>query len=91
MSVAPFKDNDVEQFGDFVGVQEMNVGEFSNEPDFDDNPFGFFGINFGEFGEAPSLEADPQGGSTEAGLSVTDLSSGGNNLRCRSIMAPGGT
>ena len=54
MSVAPFKDNDVERFGDFVGVQEMNVGEFSDEPDFDDNPFGFFRINFGEFGTIPA-------------------------------------
>ena len=40
----------------------MNLCELSDEPDFDDNPFGFFRINFGEFGKASSLEADPQAG-----------------------------
>ena len=71
--VAPSNDNDVERFEDFVGVQEMNVGTFTDEPDFDDNPFGFFGINFGEFGKTSSLKAGPQGRSTETGVSLTNV------------------
>ena len=50
-SVAPSDDNDVKKFVDFVGVQELNVGESKDEPKFEDDSFGFFGINFGEFGE----------------------------------------
>ena len=34
----------------------MNVGESSDEPNFDANPFGFFGTNFGEFGKDPCLK-----------------------------------
>ena len=56
----------------------MNVGKSDDEPNFDDNPFGFFGINFGKFGKDPSLEAGPKGKSTSVGVSLTDVSSGGN-------------
>ena len=76
-SDAPSEDNDVERFEEFVGVQEMNVGELDDEPNFEDNPFGFLGINSGEFGEIQS-QADPQGESTETGVSLTNVSSGGN-------------
>ena len=50
-AVEPPEDNDVERFQDFVGEQHMNVGGFElvDEPDYDTNPFGFFGINFGEY------------------------------------------
>ena len=76
-SVKPPEDNDVERFEDFVGEQHMNVGKFElvDEPDYDANPFGFFGINFGEFGEESPPEADPQGGSTQTGVSLTDVNS----------------
>ena len=50
-SVAPSDNNDVEKFVDFVGVQELNVGESEDEPNFEDDLFGFFGINFGEVGK----------------------------------------
>ena len=78
-AVEPPEDNDVERFQDFVGEQHMNIGEFElvDEPDYDANPFGFFGINFGEFGEESPPEADPQGGSTQTGVSPTDV-----NLTC---------
>ena len=46
----PSDDNDVEKFVDFVGVQELNVGESEDEPNYEVESFGFFGINFGEFG-----------------------------------------
>ena len=36
-SDAPSDNNDVEKFVDFVGVQELNVGESDNEPNFEDN------------------------------------------------------
>ena len=49
-SDAPSDDNDVEKFMDFVGMQELNVGESDNEPRFEDNSFGFIIINFGEVG-----------------------------------------
>ena len=62
----------------------MNVGkrvvEPVVEPNFDDNPFGFFGINFGEFGKDPSIEADPEGKSTSVGVAMTGVSSGGKRL-----------
>ena len=50
-SAVPSDDNDVEKFVDFVGVQELNVGESDEKPNFEDDSFGFFGINFGEVGE----------------------------------------
>ena len=76
-AVKPPKDNDVERFKDFVGEQHMNVGEFElvDEPDFDTNPSEFFAINFGEFGKALPPKAGPQGGSTETGVSLTDVNS----------------
>ena len=36
-SVTPSDDNDVEKFVDFVGVQELNVGESEDEPNFEDD------------------------------------------------------
>ena len=62
-AVKPPKDNDVERFQDFVGEQHMNVGKFElvDEPDYDANPFGFFGMNFGKFGE----KLPPRGGSSK--------------------------
>ena len=36
-SVAPSDNNDVEKFMDFVGVQELNVGESDDEPNFEDD------------------------------------------------------
>ena len=53
----------------------MNVGKLANEPDFDANLFGFFGINFGKSGKASPPEADPQGGSTQTGVSLIDVNS----------------
>ena len=81
-SEAPSEDHDVEDFKDFVGVQEMNVGETvvepAVEPNFKDNPFGFFGINFGKFGKDASIKAGTEGKSTSVGVALTDVSSGGN-------------
>ena len=47
------EDNDVDRFGDFVGEQHMNVGKYElvDEPDYEANPFGFYRINFVEFGD----------------------------------------
>ena len=53
----PPKNHDVEDIKDFLGGQEMNesrtaverVVEPAVELNFDNNPFGFFGINFGEY------------------------------------------
>ena len=36
-SDAPSDNNDVEKFVDFVGVQELNVGDSDDEPNFEDN------------------------------------------------------
>ena len=44
-------ENDFEKFVDFVGVQELNLGKSDNEPNFEDDSFGFFCINFGEVGK----------------------------------------
>ena len=53
----------------------MNVGktvaESAVEPNFEDNPFGFFGINSGKFGKDPSIKADPEGKSTSVGVAMT--------------------
>ena len=58
-SDAPSDGNDVEKFVDFVGVQELNVGESDDNPKFEDNSFGFVGINFGEVGEILTPKASP--------------------------------
>ena len=50
-SNAPSDNNYVEKFVNFVGVQELNVGKSDNKPNFEDDSFGFFGINFGKVGE----------------------------------------
>ena len=69
----------------------MNVGRTAVErvvapavePNFDDNPFGLFGINFGETGAetlAKIVEAAPEGKSTSVGIAMTGVSSGGKRL-----------
>ena len=57
--------NDYEKFMDF------------NEPD-KDNPFGFFGLTFGEFGQA-----EPQGPSkpVKVGIALADVKSGHNEKK----------
>ena len=83
---SPPEDNDVERFQDFVGEQHMNVGGFElvDEPEYDTNPFGFFGINFGEYGKESPSEADPQGGFTQTGVSLTDVNSHEHKkVRCK--------
>ena len=74
-AVEPPENNDVERFEDVLGEQHMNVGKFElvDEPDYDANPFGFFGINFGEFGEESLPEADRQRISTQIGVTLTDV------------------
>ena len=63
--------NDCEKFVDFIGDEHFNVGVLDDDPDEDD-PFGFFGLTFGEFGQA-----DPQGPSKSAtvGIALTDVTS----------------
>ena len=56
-SDAPSDNNDVKKFVDFIGVQELNVGESDDKPNFEDNSFGFFGINFGEVGKVYAEES----------------------------------
>ena len=57
---------------DFVGGENFNVGVLNDEPDKDD-PFGFFGLTFGEFGQAK-----PQGPSKppKVGIALADVKSG---------------
>ena len=50
-SDTPYEDNDVKKFVNFVGVQELNVGESDDEPNFEDDSSGFFSIKFGEVGK----------------------------------------
>ena len=40
--------NDVEKSVDFIGHDHFNVGGIDDKPDEDD-PFGLFGVGFGEF------------------------------------------
>ena len=56
---------------DFVGGENFNVGVLDDEPNEDD-PFGFFGLTFGEFGQA-----EPQGPSKSAtvGINLADVKS----------------
>ena len=88
---APPKSHDVEDIEDFLGVQEMSVGRTAVEravapavePNFEDNPFGFFGINFGEHGAetlAKITKAAPEGKSTSVEIAMTGVSSGGKRL-----------
>ena len=76
-SDAPSEDNDVEKFVDFVGVQELNVGESDDKPNFEDNSFGLFGINFGEVGKISTPKASPKGNSKSVGVALNDVKSGG--------------
>ena len=54
---SPKNVSDVEKFVDFMGADHFNVGELDDEPDEDD-PFGFFGVQFGEFS---THQAEPKG------------------------------
>ena len=54
------------------------MGESDNEPNFEDNSFGFFGINFGKIGEISTPKASPKGNSKSVGVALTDMKSGGN-------------
>ena len=77
-SDAPSDDNDVEKFVDFVGVQELNVSESDDDPKFEDNLFGFFGINFGEVGKISAPKASTKDNSRSIGVALTDMKSRGN-------------
>ena len=57
-----------------MGEQHMNVGEYElvDEPDFDANPFGFYGINFVEFGDDSTLVEDRQI-PTQEGVTLADV------------------
>ena len=57
---------------DFIGDENFNVGGLDDEPDEDD-PFGFFGLTFGEY-----VQADPQGPSNpvKVGIALADVKSG---------------
>ena len=71
------EDNDAEKFLDFVGVQELNIGELKDVLD-NDNSCWFFGINFGKF---LILGASPKAKSKSAGGNLADVKSGrGNRL-----------
>ena len=63
--------NNCEKFVDFIGGEHFNVGVLDDEPDEDD-PFGFFGLTFGEFGQA-----EPQCPSKSAtvGIALADVKS----------------
>ena len=64
--------NDCEKFVDFVGGAHVNVGVLEDEPDEDD-PFGFFGLDFANIGEFGQV--DPQGLSkyTRVGIDLADV------------------
>ena len=64
--------NDCEKCVDFIGGEYFNVGVLDNEPDEDD-PFGFFGMDFANTGEYG--EVDPQGLSKSArvGIDLADV------------------
>ena len=66
--------NDCEKFVDFMGVEEFNVCVLNDDPD-EDNPFGFFGLQFGEFS---THQAEPQGPSKllKIGIALADKNSG---------------
>ena len=76
-SNAPSDNNDVKKFVDFIGVQELNVGESDDKPNFEDNLFGFFGINFGEVGEILTPKVSSKDNSKSVGVALTDVKSGG--------------
>ena len=52
----------------------MNVGEYElvDEPDYETNPFGFYGINFVEFGDDSLLVEDRQI-PTQEGVTLADV------------------
>ena len=54
------------------------MGESDDKPNFEDNSFGFFGINFGVVGEILTLKVSTNDDSKSIGVSLTDVSSGGN-------------
>ena len=56
----------------------MNVGESDNKLNFEDNPFEFFGINFGEFVKILIPKASAECNSTSVGVALTDVKSSGN-------------
>ena len=66
------------KFVDFVGIQELNLGESDDEPRFEDNSFGFFGINFGKVGNISTPKASTKDKSNSIGFALTDVKSGGN-------------
>ena len=69
--------NNCEKFMGFIGVEEFNVGVLDDKPDGDD-PFGFFGLTFGEFGQT-----GPQGPSmtVNVGIALADVKSGQGEKR----------
>ena len=77
-SDATSDDNDVEKFVDFVGVQELKVGKSGDEPNFEYDSFGFFGINFGEVGEILTPKVSTNDDSKSIGVALTEVKSGGN-------------
>ena len=60
------------------GTKRMNVGESEDKPDFEDDSFGFFGINFGKFGEILTPKINTKDNSKSIGVALTDVKSGGN-------------
>ena len=59
-------------------MQELNVGESDDEPNFEDDSFGFFGINFGKVGEISTPRINTKDNSKIIGVALTNVKSGGN-------------
>ena len=55
------------------------MGESDDNPKFEDNSFGFVGINFGEVGEILTPKASPKDNSKSIGVALTDVKSRGEN------------
>ena len=66
--------NACKKFVDLMGADHFNVGELDDEPD-KDTPFGFVGVQFGEF---LTHQAKPKGPSKplKIGISLADVKSG---------------
>ena len=78
-SDAPSDNNDVKKFVDSVGVQELNLGESDDEPNFEDDSFGLFGIKFREVGKISIPKVSTKNNSKSIGVALTGVRSGGNN------------
>ena len=54
------------------------MGGSDNEPNFEYDSFGFFGIKYGEVGEILPLRINTKDNSKSIGIALTDVKSGGN-------------